>query len=51
MTDIMNVIANFMLSTAITLWNFCTSTWLLAFPIALAMLSRFYDLAKRFLGK
>lgn len=51
MTEIMNSVANAILSWALTIWNFCLSSWILAFPIALALLSRLTDNLKRFLGK
>lgn len=51
MTDILNPFINWLFNAVIQLWNFCTSTWILAFPIALTILARLYDLTKKFLGK
>lgn len=51
MSDVMTTLANHFLSWIVNLWNFCMSSWLLAFPITLGIMARLYDLAKRFLGK
>ena len=51
MTDIMNAMANAIMSWILALWNFCMTSWILAFPIALAVLSKIVDNLKRFLGK
>lgn len=53
MSDVMTTIGNAFLNWAIQIWNACMnpSYWILAVPIALAIMARVFDLLKRFLGK
>lgn len=51
MNEIMTSVGNAILNWAIQIWNACMNSWLLAVPIALAIMARIFELLKRFLGK